>query len=76
MIKSYLNIRLAIGVVLGAIAGYAYYYFIGCSSGSCGITSDPLNSTLYGTMVGVLLFLKKTDPSSKQDERNQENDSQ
>lgn len=44
------------GIVLGAIAGYLYYDQIGCTSGSCRITSDPMNSTLYGALVGVLLF--------------------
>ncbi len=43
------------GIVLGAALGYAYYYFIGCSSGSCAITSKPLNSTLYGALMGFLL---------------------
>jgi len=45
-----------IGIIVGAIAGYLYYYFIGCSSGTCAITSKPLNSTLYGAMMGGLLF--------------------
>jgi phage shock protein E len=45
-----------IGVVLGAAGGYAYYYFIGCNSGSCAITSSPINSTIYGVIMGGLLF--------------------
>ena len=45
-----------IGVAAGLIAGYAYYHFIGCASGTCAITSKPLNSTLYGGMMGGLLF--------------------
>lgn len=45
-----------IGVVLGLIGGYAYYYFVGCSSGTCAITSKPLNSTLYGGVMGGLLL--------------------
>ncbi|NNT72763.1 hypothetical protein HKT18_11100 [Flavobacterium sp. IMCC34852] len=45
-----------IGVLVGAIGGYAYYHFIGCASGSCAITSKPLNSTLYGSLMGGLLF--------------------
>ena len=44
------------GVIIGAIAGYLYYYFVGCSSGTCAITSNPINSTLYGAMMGGLLF--------------------
>ncbi|WP_339887899.1 DUF6132 family protein [uncultured Flavobacterium sp.] len=45
-----------IGMVIGLIAGYAYYYFIGCVSGTCAITSKPLNSTLYGGLMSGLLF--------------------
>ena len=55
-------IFIGVGVVLGGIAGYAYYYFIGCSSGQCAITSKPLNSTVYGMVMGGLvldLFNKK-----------------
>ncbi|MDO9186771.1 MAG: DUF6132 family protein [Bacteroidia bacterium] len=45
-----------IGIVIGAIAGYLYYYYVGCASGTCAITSKPLNSTLYGAMMGGLLL--------------------
>ena len=45
-----------IGVIAGAIGGYLYYHFVGCASGTCAITSKPLNSTLYGAMMGGLLF--------------------
>lgn len=45
-----------IGVVVGAIAGYLYYFYVGCASGTCNITSKPLNSTLYGALMGGLLF--------------------
>lgn len=45
-----------VGVVIGAIAGYFYYAEIGRWSGTCAITSKPLNSTLYGGFMGGLLF--------------------
>ena len=45
-----------IGIIVGAIGGYMYYYFIGCASGTCAITSKPLNSTLYGAMMGGLFL--------------------
>ena len=45
-----------IGVVVGLIAGYAYYHFVGCVSGTCSITSKPVNSTLYGGLMGGLVF--------------------
>lgn len=45
-----------LGATLGALGGYLYYSFIGCASGSCAITSNPVNSTLYGAIMGGLLF--------------------
>ena len=48
--------------LIGAMGGYAYYYFIGCASGSCPISSNPTISTLYGAGIGFLLTVgeKKT----------------
>lgn len=45
-----------IGLIVGAIGGYLYYYFVGCANGTCSITSKPVNSTLYGAMMGGLLL--------------------
>jgi hypothetical protein len=45
-----------IGLIVGALGGYLYYHFIGCVSGTCAITSKPLNSTMYGALMGGLLF--------------------
>lgn len=42
------------GALVGGLGGYLYYHFIGCQTGSCNITSDPLNSTLYGMLLGGL----------------------
>jgi phage shock protein E len=44
---------------LGAGAGFAYYYFVGCASGTCPITSNPYISTAYGAVVGALLAPRK-----------------
>lgn len=44
------------GIVIGALGGFAYYYFIGCASGTCAITSKPFNSSLYGAVLGGLSF--------------------
>lgn len=56
-----------IGLFLGAIAGYLYYHFVGCASGTCAITSRPLNSTLYGAMMGSLFFNLFTKEKKKTD---------
>ncbi|HNR48358.1 MAG TPA: DUF6132 family protein [Bacteroidia bacterium] len=59
-----------LGVVLGSVAGYAYYYFVGCKSGTCAITSSPVNSTVYGAVMGALLLssFKKEDSNNIQSE--------
>jgi tetrahydromethanopterin S-methyltransferase subunit G len=44
-----------IGITLGAVAGFLYWKFVGCSSGTCMITSKPINSTLYGAVMGFLV---------------------
>jgi len=57
-----------VGVFLGALGGYMYYHFVGCSSGTCAITSKPLNSTLYGALMGGLLvssFQKESKTKTK-----------
>ena len=45
-----------VGAIVGAIGGFAYYYFIGCANGSCAIKSNPYTMTAYGTAMGALLF--------------------
>jgi len=57
MIKFILTHKLTlIGIITGAVAGYLYYYYVGCASGTCAITSKPLNSTLYGSLMGGLFL--------------------
>lgn len=67
--KFLLNHKLIIiGVFVGALAGYLYYHFVGCASGTCAITSKPLNSSLYGAVMGGLLFnsFKKTSSGNEE----------
>ncbi len=45
-----------LGVIVGSIGGYLYYHYVGCASGTCIITSKPINSTVYGAVMGALLF--------------------
>ncbi len=48
------NIITGICIVLGLMAGLAYWYFIGCTSGTCPIQSKWWTSTLYGGLIGYL----------------------
>jgi len=60
-------------VVAGAGLGYAYYYFVGCRTGSCPISGNPYVSTLYGGLVGFVMAI----PAKKKfrtDEANNKND--
>lgn len=56
-----------IGLAAGAIGGYAYYYFIGCNTGSCPLTSNPYISVIFGAVIGYLLFdmFKKKETSDE-----------
>ena len=47
--------RPALFTIGGAMAGLAYYYFIGCATGSCPITSNPVSSMVYIGLIGLLL---------------------
>lgn len=44
-----------IGAIVGLIAGFRYWKFIGCNTGTCPITSRPINSSLYGALLGALI---------------------
>lgn len=72
----------ATGALIGALAGYLYWKNVGCDSGTCMITSKPVNSTLYFAMMGAILFSmfqpsskKTTSISNKQEEIISENNS-
>lgn len=61
-----------VGVVVGAIGGFLYWNFVGCDSGSCAITSKPLNSSAYGALMGGLLF----SSFQKEEKKDKNNDTE
>ena len=65
--RKYLKILLYL--VIGGSAGYAYYYFVGCTSGgSCPLTSNWYVTTIYGAAAGILMGIpqKRKDKTSEQ----------
>jgi len=44
------------GVVLGALGGALYSHFIGCATGTCPITSNPMSAALFGAVLGGTIF--------------------
>ena len=55
-----ISYRLALGVGIGGLLGFAYYYFIGCLSGTCPLTSNPFISTGYGAVLGLIITSGKS----------------
>lgn len=54
--------RPALSILAGGLLGFLYFYFIGCVSGSCAITSNPYSSMFMG---GLLGFLITSSPCSR-----------
>ena len=55
--------------LIGAIAGYAYYYFVGCDGGTCPITSNWHVSTLYGSLMGLVLGFPTNSKTKKNNDK-------
>lgn len=56
-VKKMVILKLAAGIIIGGLAGFAYYKFVGCRTGACPITSNPWISTGYGIVLGILIAL-------------------
>ena len=47
--------RILIAAAAGGGLGFGWYKLVGCSTGTCPITSNPVISTVYGAVLGALL---------------------
>ncbi|HPB06514.1 MAG: hypothetical protein GXX78_05505 [Bacteroidales bacterium] len=59
-----------LGIAIGGIAGFLYWRFVGCNSGTCPITSTWHNTTLYGMLMGILIASPSKKRQEKQDIEN------
>ncbi len=72
MKKTHARALVVIGVLVGALAGWLYWRYVGCLGGTCPIWSNPWISTGYGALLGWLLAglipvkrEKNTDPNAE-----------
>ncbi|MGV8095523.1 MAG: DUF6132 family protein [Mangrovibacterium sp.] len=55
-----------LGITVGAIGGYLYWYYVGCTSGTCPIQSNWHTSSLYGALMGYLVSdIRRKNPKKE-----------
>ncbi|GMU86750.1 MAG: hypothetical protein AMXMBFR48_19910 [Ignavibacteriales bacterium] len=64
------GIKLASFTLLGGLAGYAYYYFIGCKNG-CPLQSSAAIMTLYGAFTGGIIGFPMKKKKSEEPQKNE-----
>ena len=42
--------------LVGCAGGWLYYRYVGCTTGTCAVTSSPWLSTGFGCVLGSLLY--------------------
>jgi len=58
--------RTILGIALGALGGALYSHYIGCATGTCPITSNPLSAALFGGVFGGTIFAPGGKPAARQ----------
>jgi hypothetical protein len=51
--------RMIVGLVAGAVLGFAYQKLVGCRTGTCPLTATPLRTMIYGGVMGLFWALAK-----------------
>jgi hypothetical protein len=44
-----------LGIIIGGVAGYLYFLFVGCKTGSCPITGHSYSASMAGGLMGYLV---------------------
>ena len=53
-----MKLKAIFGMLLGGALGFAAYWFIGCATGTCPLTSNPWVSTFLGLALGAMFGIK------------------
>ena len=56
IVLSPIFVIIALCIVAGTVGGYLYWRYVGCTTGTCPITSSPVNSSIWGAAMGGLLL--------------------
>ena len=67
--------KIALFTALGAIGGYVYYHYFGCTNG-CPLQSNWLITTTYGAFIGLIAGFPagKKNNEQKENGNNEENE--
>jgi hypothetical protein len=57
-VLSFVKSRMFWGVALGAGGGFLWYLLVGCSTGACPLTANPWISSIYGSVLGLVLTMR------------------
>jgi hypothetical protein len=71
IIKSTAFRRTLLSIVIGGFLGFLYFYFVGCKTGSCPITSNPYGSIITGGLLGFLVVGSSAGDRAKENSSNQ-----
>lgn len=53
--------RIILGVVAGGVVGFLYWYFIGCTGGTCPLTSSPYKTVAMFALLGGMFAKDKKE---------------
>ncbi len=64
------------GISAGVIAGYLYYFYVGCRTGACPLRANPYYNMLLGGLLGFIItdwiFSALNKKSSKTEKKSEE----